>query len=98
MGINQTKRQSQLSARAPHATKPDKDADGHCVDPEHEGGEGVEDGVADEDTDNGVEGGEVEVGEDVADYDADVGCQVVDQKAKGDFSKGWTVEFRPGID
>ena len=40
----------------------------------------------------------MEVGEDVADDDADVGCQVVDQKAKGDLSKGWTVEFRPDKD
>ena len=73
LGIDQTKSQLQLSARAPHATKLDEDAEGHRVDPEHEGGEGVEDGVAYEDTDNGVEGGEVEVGEDVADDDADVG-------------------------
>ena len=98
MGINQTKRQSQLSAWAPHATKLYKDTDGHRVDPEHEGGEGVEDGVADEDTDNGVERGEVEVVEDVADDDADVRCQVVDQKANGDLSKGWTVEFWPDKD
>ena len=97
MGINQTEREPQLSARTPdaHATKLDKDADGHRVDPEHEGGEGVEDGVANEDTYDGVEGGQVEVGEDVADDDADVRCQVVDQETKGDLSKGGTVDFRP---
>ena len=37
----------------------------------------------------------MEVVQDVADDDADVGCQVVDQKAKGDLSKGGTVDLRP---
>ena len=34
--------------------------------------------------------------EDVADDDADVGCQVVDQESQGDLPKGGTVDFRPG--
>ena len=33
--------------------------------------------------------------EDVADDDADVGCQVVDEEPKGDLSKGGTIDFRP---
>ena len=37
----------------------------------------------------------MEVVEDVADDDADVCCQVVDEEAKGDLSKGGTVDFRP---
>ena len=80
MGIKETKRKPQLAGRADHATKLDEDADGHRVDPEHESGEGVEDGVANEDTWGRVKRGEVEVVEDVADDDADVRCQVVDQE------------------
>ena len=49
LSINQTKRQPQLTAQIPHATKLDEDADGHRVDPEHERGKGVEDRVANED-------------------------------------------------
>ena len=37
----------------------------------------------------------VEVVVDVADDDADVGCQVVEKKAKSDLSKGGPVDFRP---
>ena len=33
--------------------------------------------------------------EDVADDDADVGCQVVDEEPKGDLSKSGTVNSRP---
>ena len=50
LGIKETKRHPQLAGRADYAAKLDEDADGHRVDPEHEGGEGVEDGVANEDT------------------------------------------------
>ena len=39
--------------------------------------------------------GEVEVGCDVAEDDAEVGNQVVDQEAKGDLSKGGTVDIWP---
>ena len=38
----------------------------------------------------------MEVVEDVADDDADVRCQVVDQESQGDLPKGGTVDFRPG--
>ena len=38
----------------------------------------------------------MEVVEDVADDDADVRCQVVDEEPKGDLSKGGAVDFRPG--
>ena len=37
----------------------------------------------------------MEVVEDVADDDADVRCQVVDEEPKGDLSKGGTIDFRP---
>ena len=37
----------------------------------------------------------MEVGEDVAENDTDVGCQVVDQETKGDLSKGRAEDFRP---
>ena len=37
----------------------------------------------------------MEVVQDVADDDADVGCQVVDQETKGDLSKGRAKDFRP---
>ena len=80
LSINQTKRQPQLTARTPYATKLDEDADGHCVDPERECSEGVQDRVANEDAEEGVERGKVEVVEDVAEDDADVRCQVVDQE------------------
>ena len=80
LSINQTKRQPQLTAQIPHATKLDEDADGHCVDPERECCEGVQDRVANEDAEEGVERGKVEVVEDVAEDDADVRCQVVDQE------------------
>ena len=95
MGIKDPKRQPQFAAGDFRASKLDKDADSHGIDPERECCECVENTVADENTWEGVERGEVEVGCDVAEDDAEVGNQVVDQEAKGDLSKGGTVDIWP---
>ena len=95
MGINDPQRKPQFAAGDFRASKLDKDADSHGIDPERECCECVENTVADENTLEGVEWGEVEVGCDVAEDDAEVGNQVVDQEAKSDLSKGGAVDIWP---
>ena len=70
MGIKDPQGQPQFAAGDFRASKLDKDADSHGIDPERECCECVENTVADENTREGVEWGEVEVGCDVAE-DAD---------------------------
>ena len=95
MGINDPQRKPQFAAGDFRASKLDKDADSHGIDPERECCECVENTVADENTWEGVGRSEVEVGCDVAEDDAEVGNQVVDQEAKSDLSKGGAVDIWP---
>ena len=68
----------------------------HCVDPEHEGGEGVEDHVASEDTWQWVGGEAFKVFAKVLPDQADVRDEIVDDETESDLPKERFVEI--GVD
>ena len=72
----------------------EEDVGSHGVDPEHEGGEGVEDQVAGEDAGEGVGGETLEVFAEILPDETDVGNEIVDHETESDLAKERFVEIR----
>ena len=73
--------------------EPEEDVESHGIDPEHEGGDGVEGDIANWCTGCGVVWKKAsEVSTEEATWQTNVGNEVIENKTKGDLSKEWTVE------
>ena len=82
-----------LRAGAHDGAELEEDVGGHGVDPEHEGGEGVEDQVAGEDAGEGVGGETLEVFAEILPDETDVGNEIVDHETESDLAKERFVEI-----